>query len=87
MPGSVAGPFDRHGKAIGASSSDAGGDAFSSNPGSAAAVAVPKARVQAPSVSEDEDSAELIVPDVKVARGRQVSASRQGDRLVRTPVP
>ncbi len=27
------------------------------------AVADPKARVQAPSVSEDEDSAELIVPD------------------------
>ncbi len=57
-------PFERHGKVIGASSSDAGGDASSSNPGSAAAVAVPKARVQAaPSVSEDEDSAELIVPD------------------------
>ncbi len=51
---------------IGASSSDAGGesgDASSSNPGSAAAVAAPKARVQAPTVSEDEDSAELIVPD------------------------
>jgi hypothetical protein len=57
-------PFERHGKVIGASSSDAGGDASSSNPGSAASVAVlPKARVQAPSVSEDEDSAELIVPD------------------------
>ncbi len=58
-------PFERHGKVpvIGASSSDAGGDASSSHPGSAAAVAVPKARVQAPSVSEDEDSAELIVPD------------------------
>jgi hypothetical protein len=56
---------ERHGKVIGASSSDAGpgGDASSSNPGSAAAVAVPKARVQAPSVSEDEDCAELIVPD------------------------
>ena len=50
---------------IGASSSDAGGDASSSNPGSAAAVAVPNARhgVQAPTVSEDEDSADLIVPD------------------------
>ncbi len=54
---------------IGASSSDAGGDASesSSNPGSAAAVAVPKARVQAPSLSEDEDAAqdgaELLVPD------------------------
>ncbi len=48
---------------IGASSSDAVGDASSSNPGSATAVAVPKARVQAPSVSEDEDGSELIVPD------------------------
>ncbi len=47
---------------IGASSSDAGGDASSSNPGSAAAVAAPN-RVQAPTVSEDEDSTELIVPD------------------------
>ncbi len=50
--------FERHSKVIGASSSDAGGDASSSNPGSAAAVAVPKARVQAPTVSEDEDSAD-----------------------------
>ncbi len=48
---------------IDASSSDAGGDASFSNPGSAAAVAAPKERVQAPTVSEDEDSAELIVPD------------------------
>ncbi len=56
-------PFKGDGKVIGASSSDAGGDASSSNPGSAAAVAVPKARVQEPSVSEDEDSAESIVPD------------------------
>ena len=48
---------------IGASSSDAGGDASSSNPSPAAAVAAPKARVQAPTVSEDEDSAELFVPD------------------------
>ncbi len=38
--------FERHGKVIGASSSDAGGDASFSNPGSAAAVATPKARVQ-----------------------------------------
>ncbi len=29
----------------------------------AAAVAPPKARVPAPTVSEDEDSAELIIPD------------------------
>ncbi len=57
------GLFERHGHVIGASSSDAGGDASSSNPGSAAAVAAPKARVQAPTVSEDEDSADLIVPD------------------------
>ncbi len=57
------GLFERHGKVIGASSSDAGGDASSFNPGSAAAGAAPKARVQAPTVSEDEDSAELIVPD------------------------
>jgi hypothetical protein len=61
-------PSERHGKGIGASlssSSDAGGDASSSNPaiGPAAAVAAPKARVQALTVSEDEDSAELIVPD------------------------
>ncbi len=55
--------FQRHGKVIGASSSDAGGDASSYNPGSAAAVAAPKARAQAPTVSEDEDRAELIVPD------------------------
>ena len=48
---------------IGASSSDAGGDASSSNPGSPATLAAPKARVQAPTVSEDEDSADLIVPD------------------------
>ncbi len=48
---------------IGASSSDAGGDASSSNPGPAAAVAAPKARVPGPTVSEDEDSAELIVLD------------------------
>ncbi len=48
---------------IGASSSDAGGDASCSNPGSAAAVAAPKARVQEPTVSDDEDIAELIVPD------------------------
>ncbi len=48
---------------IGASSSDAGGDASSPNPGSAAAVSAPKARVQAPTVSEGEDSAELFVPD------------------------
>ena len=48
---------------IGASSSDAGRDASSYNPGSAAAVAVPKARVQAPAVSEDEDGSELIIPD------------------------
>ena len=41
----------------------AGGDASSSNPGSAAAVAVPRARVQAPAVSEDEDGSELIIPD------------------------
>ncbi len=56
-------PFKGDGKVIGASSSDAGGDASSSNPGSAAAVAVPKARVQAPTVSKDEDCSELIVPD------------------------
>ena len=56
------GLFERHGNVIGASSSDAGGDASSSNPGSAAAVAVPKARVPAPSVSEDEDGAALILP-------------------------
>jgi hypothetical protein len=56
-------PCKGDGKVIGASSSDAGGDASSSNPGSAAAGAVPKARVPAPSVSEDEDGAELIVPD------------------------
>ena len=48
---------------VGVSSSDAGGDASSSNPGSPAALAAPKARVQAPTVSADEDSAELIVPD------------------------
>ena len=48
---------------IGASSSDTGVDASSSNPGSAAAVAAPKVRMQAPTVSEDEDSADLIVPD------------------------
>ncbi len=41
----------------------AGGDASSSNPGSATAVAVPKARVPAPAVSEDEDGSELIIPD------------------------
>jgi hypothetical protein len=56
------GLFERHGNVMGASSSDAGGDASSSNPGSAAALAAPKARVQ-PTVSEDEDSADLIVPD------------------------
>ncbi len=56
-------PFKGDGKVIGASCSDAGGDASSSNPASAAAVAVPKARVQAPSVSEDEDGSELIVTD------------------------
>ena len=48
---------------IGASFSDSGGDAFTSNPGPDAAVAAPKALVQAPTVSEDEDSADLIVPD------------------------
>ncbi len=48
---------------MGASSSDAGGAPSSFNPGSAVAVAAPKARVQAPTVSEDEDSADLIVPD------------------------
>ncbi len=48
---------------IGASFFDSGGDAFTSNPGPDAAVAAPKARVQAPTVSEDEDSAESIVPD------------------------
>ena len=57
------GLFERHGNVTGASSSDAGGDVSSSNPDSAAAVAAPKARVQAPTVSEDEDSADLIVPD------------------------
>ncbi len=57
------GLFERHGNVIGASSYDAGGDASSSNPGSAAAMAAPKARVQAPTVSEDEDSADLTVPD------------------------
>ena len=56
-------PCKGGGKVIGASSSDAGGDASSSNPGPAAAVAAPKASVQAPTVSEDEDSADLIVPD------------------------
>jgi hypothetical protein len=55
--------FERHGKVIDSFSSDAGGDASSPNPGSAAAVEAPKARVQAPTVSEDEDSAELFVPD------------------------
>jgi hypothetical protein len=49
-------PFECYGKVIGASFSDSGGDASSSNPGPAAAVAAPKARVQAPIVSEDEDS-------------------------------
>ena len=53
-------PCKGYGKVIGAS--DAGGDASSSNPGSAAAGAVPKARVPAPSVSEDEDGAALILP-------------------------
>ena len=57
------GLFERPGYVIGASSSDAGGDASSSNPGSPATLAAPKARVQAPTVSEDEDSADLIVPD------------------------
>jgi hypothetical protein len=57
------GLFKRHGNVIGASSSDSGGDASSSNPGSAAALAAPKTRVQAPTVSEDEDSTDLIVPD------------------------
>jgi hypothetical protein len=56
-------PCKGDGKVIGASSSDSGGDASSSNPGSAAAVAVPKARVQAPAVSEDKDGSELIIPD------------------------
>ncbi len=55
--------FECHCKTIGASSSDASGDASSSDPGPAAAVAAPKARVPAPTVSEDEDSAELIIPD------------------------
>ena len=41
----------------------ASGDATSSYPCPATAVAAPKARVPAPSVSEDEDGAELIVPD------------------------
>ncbi len=54
------GLFERPGYVIGASSSDAGGDASSSNPGSAAAA---KAHVQAPTVSEDEDSTDMIVPD------------------------
>ena len=58
------GLFERHRNVIGASSSDAGGDASSSNPGSAAALAAPKAaRVQAPTVSKDEGSADLIDPD------------------------
>ena len=50
-------------KVIGASSSDTGGDASSSSPGSAAAVAAPKAHVQALTVSEDDVSTDLIVPD------------------------
>ncbi len=45
--------IERHYEVIVASSSDAGGDASSSNPGPAAAVAAPKARVPAPTVSED----------------------------------
>ncbi len=57
------GLFERHGNVIAASSSDAGGDASSSNPGSEAAVAAAKVRVQAPTVSEDEDSADLIIPE------------------------
>ncbi len=65
--------IERHGKVIGASSSDSGGDASPSNPGPAAAVAAPKERVPAPTVSEDEDSAELIIPDC------QDGASGAGD--------
>ncbi len=55
--------IERHGKVIGASSSDAGSDASYANPGPAAAVAAPKAHVPAPTVSEDEDGAKLIIPD------------------------
>jgi hypothetical protein len=62
----------RHGRAIGTSSSDTGGDDSSSDPGPAA-VAAPKARVPAPTVSADEDSAELIIPDC------QDGASGAGD--------
>jgi hypothetical protein len=64
-------PFERHGKVIGASSSDAGGDASSSNPG-AAAVAAPKARVQAPTVSEDENGG-VLIQMVKVAPAWPIS--------------
>ncbi len=55
--------IERHCKAIGTSSSAAGGYASSSSPGPAAAVAAPKARMPAPAVSEDEDYTELIIPD------------------------
>ncbi len=85
-------PFERHGKVIaclnwvysiklvrviGTSSSDAGGDASSSHPGPAAAVAAHKAHasVQEPTVSEDEDNAELIVPDGE-------GGARVGDKWV-----
>jgi hypothetical protein len=63
----------RHCKAIGASSSDACGDASPSNPDPATAVAAPKARLPAPTVSVDEDCTELIIPD---SRG---GASGTGD--------
>jgi hypothetical protein len=69
-------------KANCAASSDASGDASSSYPCPAAAVAAPKARVPA---SEDEDGAVLIVPDVE--GGRQLSASRQRDQLLRASEP
>jgi hypothetical protein len=49
-------PFERSSKVNGASFSDAAGDVSPpANPGPAVAVAAPKARVQAPTVSEDED--------------------------------
>jgi hypothetical protein len=77
--------FECRGK-VGASSSDAGGDASSSNPDSAAAVAAPEARVQAPTVSEDEDSAGLIVPEVKVAPAWATSECFQTRRSFATHI-
>ncbi len=67
--------IERRCKAIHASSSDAGGVTVVTPllPILAAAVAAPGAYVLAPTVSEDEHSAELIIPDC------QDGASGAGD--------